>query len=68
MYGSNRISIGAFRELLSKAVMEIRKHAFGDDAEDAKSIPWTGVQFWKVMVELAKLGNVSAIIISGTCF
>jgi hypothetical protein len=53
-------SIGAFRELLAKAVMEIRKHAFGDDTEDAKSIPWTGVQFWKVMVELAKHENVSA--------
>ena len=52
--------IGAFRELLAKAVMEIRKLAFGDDTEDAKSIPWTGVQFWKVIVELSKCGNVSA--------
>ncbi|CAG8456689.1 1634_t:CDS:10 [Paraglomus brasilianum] len=49
---------GAFRELLAKAVMEIRKLAFGDDTEDAKSIPWTGVQFWKVIVELSKCGNV----------
>jgi hypothetical protein len=49
----------AIDDLISKNVVELRKAAFGDDAEDAKSLPWTRAQAWKVVSELAKHGEVS---------
>lgn len=50
----------AIDDLISKNVVELRKAAFGDDAEDAKSLPWTRAQAWKVVSELAKHGEVSS--------
>jgi hypothetical protein len=49
----------AIDDLILKNVVELRKAAFGDDAEDAKSLPWTRAQAWKVVSELAKHGEVS---------
>jgi hypothetical protein len=49
----------AVDDLISKNVVELRKAAFGDDSEDAKSLPWTRAQAWKVVSELAKHGEVS---------
>lgn len=49
----------AVDDLILKNVVELRKAAFGDDAEDAKSLPWTRAQAWKVVSELAKHGEVS---------
>ena len=51
----------AIDDLISKNVVELRKAAFGDDAEDAKSLPWTRAQAWKVVSELAKHGEVSQV-------
>lgn len=48
----------AVDDLISKNVVELRKAAFGDDSEDAKSLPWTRAQAWKVVSELAKHGEV----------
>ncbi|CAG8677701.1 11945_t:CDS:2, partial [Dentiscutata heterogama] len=42
----------ALNDLIAKANIEIRKIGFGDDTDDTKTIPWKGIQFWKVMKEL----------------
>ncbi|KAG9291024.1 hypothetical protein G9A89_012896 [Geosiphon pyriformis] len=44
----------ALNDLISKSILEIRKYAFGDDVQDSKDIPWTGIQFWKIMKGLAQ--------------
>ena len=49
---------GAVDDIILRNVVELRKQAFGDDAEDAKSLPWTRAQAWKVVTELAKHGVV----------
>lgn len=49
----------AVDDIILKNVVELRKAAFGDDAEDAKGLPWTRAQAWKVVSELAKHGEVS---------
>ncbi len=46
--------IDALQDLVSKAVIDVRKLAFGDDSEDTKTIPWNGVQFWEIMKKLSK--------------
>lgn len=50
----------AVDDIVLKNVVELRKAAFGDDTEDAKSLPWTRAQAWKVVSELAKDGEVSS--------
>ncbi|CAG8467028.1 9747_t:CDS:10 [Ambispora leptoticha] len=49
----------ALNDLIVKSILEIRKYAFGDDAEDAKSIPWKAIQFWVIMKSLAHGETVS---------
>jgi hypothetical protein len=49
----------AVDDIVLRNVVELRKQAFGDDAEDAKSLPWTRTQAWRVVQELAKDGEVS---------
>lgn len=49
----------AVDDIVMRTVVELRKTAFGDDAEDAKSLPWTRAQAWKVVSELAKGTDVS---------
>ncbi len=48
----------AVDEIVLRNVVELRTSAFGDDAEDAKNLPWTRAQAWKVVSELAKKGEV----------
>lgn len=48
----------AVEDIVSRNVVELRKQAFGDDAEDAKSLPWTRSQAWKIVQLLAKHGEV----------
>lgn len=50
--------IDALQDLVAKAIIDVRKLAFGDDSEDAKTISWSGVQFWKVMKELSSEESV----------
>ncbi len=45
-------------DIVSRNVVELRKQAFGDDVDDAKSLPWTRSQAWKVVQLLAKDGEV----------
>jgi hypothetical protein len=49
----------AVEDIVVRTVVELRKLAFGDDSEDAKSLPWTRAQAWKVVSELAKGKDVS---------
>jgi hypothetical protein len=43
----------AVDEIIHRGVSEMRKNAFGDDLEDAKSLPWTREQAWSVLRALA---------------
>jgi len=49
----------AVEDIITRGVGELRKNAFGDDAEDAKDLPWTRTQAWGLMKRLAKEGEVS---------
>lgn len=44
----------AVDDIISRGVSELRKNAFGDDAEDAKNLPWSREQAWAVMKQLAR--------------
>jgi hypothetical protein len=57
----------AVDDLISKNVVELRKAAFGDDSEDAKSLPWTRAQAWKVVSQLANHGEVSSVSMCWAC-
>lgn len=45
-------------DIIVRGVGELRKNAFGEDAEDAKELPWTRAQAWGLMKRLAKEGEV----------
>jgi hypothetical protein len=54
-----KVSLGqsvenAVKDIIARTVVEIRKNTFGDDMEDAKSLPWTRGQAWIVVEQLAK--------------
>ncbi|TRM59397.1 RNA12 protein-domain-containing protein [Schizophyllum amplum] len=44
----------AVEDIISRGVAELRKNAFGDDADDAKNLPWSREQAWHVLKQLAK--------------
>jgi len=48
----------AVEDIINRGVNELRKSAFGDDADDAKGLPWTREQAWAVMKLLAKDSQV----------
>lgn len=48
-------------DIIARGVGEMRKSAFGDDAEDAKDLPWTRAQAWSLMERLAKEEEVSGL-------
>ena len=45
-------------DIINRGVAEQRKQAFGDDTDDAKSLPWTREQAWFVLKMLAKKTEV----------
>ncbi|EIW60623.1 uncharacterized protein TRAVEDRAFT_57812 [Trametes versicolor FP-101664 SS1] len=49
----------AVDDLVIRGVSELRKNAFGDDIEDAKSLPWTREQAWILMKQLSKQPQIS---------
>lgn len=49
----------AIDDLIDRAVVEVRKHAFGDETEEERKIAWTPVQFWAVAEMLAKSDMVT---------
>ncbi|KJE05169.1 exonuclease [Cryptococcus gattii NT-10] len=48
----------AVDDIIQRNVVELRKAAFGDDSEDAKALPWTRAQAWKVVSDLANKGEI----------
>lgn len=49
----------AVDDIIHRGVGELRKLAFGDDAEDAKNLPWSREQAWFLLKHLATKGEVS---------
>ncbi|KAF8962253.1 mitochondrial escape protein 2 [Entomortierella lignicola] len=49
----------AVRDILARAVIEVRKNAFDNEITDKKSLGWTPIQFWFVMKQLASEDAVS---------
>ncbi|EFI28416.1 exonuclease [Coprinopsis cinerea okayama7 len=43
----------AVEEIIHQGVGELRKNAFGDDTEDAQSLPWAREQAWTIIKSLA---------------
>ncbi|KAJ4488366.1 exonuclease [Lentinula aciculospora] len=48
----------AVEDIINRGVGELRKNAFGDDAEDAKNFPWTRGQAWTLLNLLSKNSEV----------
>ncbi|KDQ33744.1 hypothetical protein PLEOSDRAFT_1033437 [Pleurotus ostreatus PC15] len=49
----------AVEDIVVRGVSELRKSAFGDDVDDAKSLAWSREQAWAVLKLLAKKPEVS---------
>ena len=49
----------AVEDIISRSIGELRKNAFGEDIEDAKSLSWTREQAWTVLKQLARRAEVS---------
>ncbi|MCO5611124.1 hypothetical protein L7F22_065374 [Adiantum nelumboides] len=59
-----KVSLGqtvenAVKDIVARTVVEIRKNAFGDDMDDAKTLPWSRSQAWTVVEQLADRGELS---------
>ncbi|KAG6854990.1 hypothetical protein C0991_009813 [Blastosporella zonata] len=48
----------AVESIVSRGVAELRKNAFGDDVDDAKSLSWTREQAWAILKLLSKREQV----------
>ncbi|KAJ7470384.1 RNA12 protein-domain-containing protein [Mycena latifolia] len=48
----------AVEDIIARGVSELRKNAFGDDTEDAKSLPWGREQAWSLFKLLSKQTEV----------
>ncbi|KAH7889953.1 RNA12 protein-domain-containing protein [Phlebopus sp. FC_14] len=44
----------AVEDIISRGVGELRKNAFGEDIDDAKSLPWSREQAWTVLKQLSQ--------------
>ncbi|KAJ7756804.1 RNA12 protein-domain-containing protein [Mycena maculata] len=44
----------AVEDIIARGVSELRKNAFGDDADDAKNLPWAREQAWSLFKLLSK--------------
>ncbi|KAL4065316.1 RNA12 protein-domain-containing protein [Scleroderma citrinum] len=49
----------AVEDIISRAVSELRKNAFGEDTEDAKMLPWSREHVWSTLKKLAQKPEVS---------
>ena len=52
----------AVDDIVTRGVSELRKNAFGDDIEDAKSLPWTREQAWILLKQLSKQPEVCVVV------
>ncbi|KAI6116935.1 RNA12 protein-domain-containing protein [Pisolithus croceorrhizus] len=44
----------AVEDIISRAVSELRKNAFGEDTDEAKMLPWSREQVWTVLKRLSQ--------------
>lgn len=44
----------AVEDIISRAVGELRKNAFGEDTDEAKMLPWSREQVWTVLKQLSQ--------------
>lgn len=51
----------AVEDIISRSISELRKNAFGEDIEDAKSLSWTREQAWTVLKQLGRKAEVSLL-------
>lgn len=51
----------AVEDIIVRTLGELRKNAFGDDNEDAKSLPWKREQVWSVISKLATRSEVRSL-------
>ncbi|KAL7413942.1 RNA12 protein-domain-containing protein [Mrakia frigida] len=49
----------AVEDILTRTQVELRKSVFGDDAEEAKNLPWSRAQAWKIVKDLSSKGELS---------
>lgn len=49
----------AVEDIIIRTMGKLRKNAFGDDNEDAKTLPWNREQAWSVISKLAARSEVS---------
>jgi hypothetical protein len=57
----------AVEDIISRSIGELRKNAFGEDIEDAKSLSWTREQAWAVLKQLAQKAEVSLLCYAVLC-
>jgi hypothetical protein len=50
--------VEAVEDIIRQGVSELRKRAFGEDADDAHSLPWSREQAWTVLRSLASRDTV----------
>jgi hypothetical protein len=48
----------AVEDIIASGVGELRKKTFGEDIDDAKSLPWSREQAWTVLKQLARKAEV----------
>ncbi len=48
----------AVEDIIRQGVTELRKRAFGDDADDARSLPWSREHAWALLRALARRDTV----------
>lgn len=53
----------AVDDIILRTLGELRKNAFGDDGEEAKSLPWKREQAWDVIRKLSKRAEVRTTLI-----
>lgn len=50
-------------DIISREVTELRKNAFGDDLDAAKSLPWSREQAWAVVRLLSRTDEASNVML-----
>lgn len=48
----------AVEDIIRQGVSELRKRAFGEDADDASSLPWSREQAWAVLRALSRRDTI----------
>ncbi len=48
----------AVEDIIRQGVSELRKRAFGEDADDARTLPWGREQAWAVLHALARRDTI----------